>query len=166
MPYNSLVGDFNINGTLSCSHFAPPAASIGDAAIAGSAGIQASKLQHQHEPTYSQEAATNAASGTYAVHVVYGATGTVLDFKAGAAVVLTGNDTCTVDLLKNGASILTSPISLASTDTNYVTKTAPGFSSTSLVAGDVLSVKVTATHNAGALPKGVFAQVDLREDPQ
>jgi hypothetical protein len=80
-------------------------------------------------------------------------------------VLLTGNDTCTVDLLKNGTTILSSTIGLASSDTARVAKTGT-ISNASLVAGDCLEVKVIATHNAGTLPQGVFAEIILNEDAQ
>src|SRR4051812_30646721 len=97
-----------------------PANSVGDAQVAtppaAGQGVAANKVIHQHEITYAQESATNAASEKKTIHVCRNA-GTLLDFRAGAVVLLTGADTCTVDLLKNGVSVLTAVISLAAGDT-------------------------------------------------
>jgi len=158
--------DFYVAGNLSAKSFTPPVGSIGDAAVLGAAGVQASKLQHQYEPVYQQASGVNAVTETRTLHVVKGGTATVVDFAAGAVTPLTGNDTCTVDLKKNGTSILTSAISLASTDTARTLKSAAGYTSTALVAGDWLEVVVTVTHNTGTQPQGVAARLTLREDAQ
>jgi hypothetical protein len=167
---DTINNDLYVNGTLTPKGLNPPAQCIGPLAIVSPAqpgqGLPAAGVIHRHEKNYSQEGATNAATETRVLHVVYGSTGTIIGFHAGAVVVLTGNDTCTLDLKKNGTTILTAVVSLASSDTVYVVKPAAGFTSTALVAGDVLTVTVTATHNAGALPKGVFCRVTLDEDAQ
>jgi len=160
--------DLLVQGTINATTNKPSAGAVADASVAAYAGtgtgISASKLQQRFDSHYAQESATNAASEARVAHVVRGANGTIQDFYAGAVVLLTGADTCTVDLKKNGSSILTAAISLLSSDTVRVAK-AGSLSSASVVAGDVLEVVVTATHSSGTLPKGVFARVSVTEDP-
>lgn len=165
MPTNKIDGDMYVNGAFSSKTFVPPDGSIDDDAIEAFAEIDATKLDHQHQKGYAQESATNAASETRLLHVVRGATATVVDFGAGAVVPLTGDDTCTVNLKKNGSSILSAAISLASSDVARALKTGT-VSSPNLVQGDVLEVTITPTHNTGALPKGVYCNVTIREKAQ
>lgn len=165
MAQTILPTDLYVNGALGAKSFTPPTGCILDASIVAFAGVQASKLQHQYEKQYEQESATNAVSESRVVHVVRGATCTITEFVAGAVVVLGSGDTCTVDCKKNGTSILSAAISLLSTDTARVAK-AGTVTTTSGVAGDVFEVTVTYTHSTGTAPKGVFAELNLREDAQ
>jgi hypothetical protein len=165
-----IPNDVSVLGILSCQSFSYPNGSIFDAAVGIGSGpgaqISAAKLTHQYEDHYNNTPATsNAVTDRKVIHIVKGGTGTVIEFAAGAAVLLTGNDTVTIDLLKNGVSILSSPISLAATDTVRVLKPAVGYSNVALVAGDWLEVNVVATHNTGTLPQGVVARLTTREDP-
>ena len=126
--------------------------------------IEASKLEHQHRATYAQESATTAAAAKdEVIHVVKGTAGTLKTFSAGCVVANIGNSTVTVDLHKNGASVLTAAIEIDSGDAAYaivagIINTAP------VVADDVLEVVVIATIGTGTLGKGVFASLDLWED--
>jgi hypothetical protein len=67
-----------------------------------------------------------------------------------------------VDLQKNGVSILSAPVTLNSSGTNYVSQAAT-ISSAGLVAGDVLEVVTVATAGGGTLPTGVFAAARITE---
>lgn len=154
-----IYSDMIFNGTVTFAkapNFNVP--SINDAAVIASANINASKLMHQYESHYSQGNVTPVAEQKV-VHIVRGATGTILGLKAGMPVKNT-TGSVTVDLLKNGTSILTSTITLDNTITNYVPVAAAGFTSTAVVANDVLEVKVTISAPTGT---GVFAQLDMTE---
>jgi hypothetical protein len=158
-----LYSDVQVLGTITGNAITVPSGTITNAMVNAAANIGASKMQHEFLATYAQESATNAVSEQRVVHAAKGATATITQFGAGAVVLLTGADTCTVDLLKNGASILTAVISLLSSDTIRVIKFAT-LSSTSLVVGDVLEVKTVVSHTSGTLPKGVFARALVVED--
>lgn len=153
------TGAVTIGGTL-----AVPANSVGDNAIPAGAGISATKLEHRHQITYAQPN-TAATSETRAIHVVYGATGTTLAVKAGSIAKAVGDATVTVDVKKNGTTILSGVITLDSGNTNRVaesgTVSVPG-----LVAGDLLEIVTVATIGTGTLPTGVFVNVVIDEDPQ
>lgn len=161
MAQSRIEGDVYVVGALSSKTFAPPAGSITDAAIKASAGIDATKLQHRFQKTHSQ-ANTAAVDETRAVHVVYGATGAIVAFSAGAIAKAVGDAVCTADLKVNGTSVLSAPISLDSGDTNRVA-VAGVISTPALVAGDLLEVVIDGTIGTGTLPTGVFCQVTLTE---
>src|SRR6476646_2358954 len=110
-------GDVQIQGTLYAVGFTPPALSISDAQIAAAAAIAASKVIHQHRAFYAQGSGTTAAAATQVIYVGYGTTAAAIDFKAGAIVANIGAATCTVDLKKNGSSILGAVITLNNTQT-------------------------------------------------
>jgi hypothetical protein len=146
-----------------------PAGSVGDSQANIASPIQATKLQHQYEKTFAQYAGLpastqTAASDQWVAHIVRGLTATPIDFKAGCVTVCVGAATITVDLLRNGTTVLTAPITLNNSQTAYQLVTAAGFSVSPWAVGDVLEVKITATAGGGTLGKGLFAQLNLRED--
>ena len=97
------------------------------------AGVEATKQEHQHRAVYRQESDTTAAAESRVVHVVKGAAGTLQDFKAGSVVANVGDSTISVDLHKNGVTVLTAPIDLDSGDSAY-----------DVVAGVISSASVVA----------------------
>lgn len=151
-----------VNGNLTATTLVATSASITDAMVVAATGIQATKLQMQQEKHFSQESATASTSGAWVTHVVYGATGTLVSIKAGSVVANVGAATVTVDVLKNGTTVLTGVITLNNTHTAYQL-VAGTFSATSLVVGDVLEIKLVATAGGGTLAKGVFAEFVIRE---
>ena len=106
MTQTTLNGDYHINGQLTAQRFRAPVGSLGDSAIEASANISASKLQLSARPILEQESGTTAFTERRVVHVVRGATANVEAFLAGSVVANIGGATITIDLLKNGASIL------------------------------------------------------------
>lgn len=158
-------GDLYINGNLSSKTATPAAGSIVNASVASNAGISATKVQHQHRHVFTQPN-TSATSETKAIYVCYGATGTVIAFSAGSIAAAVGAATVTVDLKKNGSSILTAVITLDNANTARVVEAGTLTGSTSLVAGDLLEVVTVATAGGGTLPTGVYAVVTINEDAQ
>ena len=119
-----------------------PAGSITAAMIAAGAGLPAATLEHQHAETLAQQTDETARAEKRIIYSAYGATGTVVTFEAGCAVLCTSTATIDVDLLKNGTSILSSAISLDSADTVYGPVTA-SVSTSAYVDGDVFEVVIT-----------------------
>ena len=167
MAYSLVDGDLRVSGTFSAGTLIVPNNTVVNASIQASAGIDASKLEHQHQPTiWLSDYATNAAVTRRVVHVVRGATAVIWDFKVGAAIAATVDATATIDLKKNGTSILSSSISLTATTAAFALK-GGSFSSTALVQNDVLEIDVSAVSaGAGALAKGLFATLEIREAAQ
>ncbi|HYE20964.1 MAG TPA: hypothetical protein VEA69_21135 [Tepidisphaeraceae bacterium] len=153
--------DVHVNGTLSAKALDIPASTIVDADVSSSADIGQGKLEHQHSKHYSQANAA-ASDETRMIHVVYGASGTLLDFRAGSIAKAVGDSTVTVDLKKNGTTVLSAVITLDSGNTNRVAE-AGTLNVTSLTNGDVLEVVIDATIGTGTLPTGVFCELRLKE---
>lgn len=162
MALQTIPNDVYVNGSLSARTMAAPAESVNAAAIATNAKIPTSKLRHRFAPTYSQEAATDAAADNQVLHVVKGFVGEVVDFRVGCVVAASGGGNAVVDLRKNGSTILTATITIDSTNTAYTVEQPAGYTSTSLVTGDVLSVVVVSA--SATKPKGLFAQLIVDED--
>lgn len=154
--------DVYVAGNLNSQSLTVPVGTILDAAVNSAADIAATKLEHRHKLVYAQESATNAASEARAMFACYGATANVIAFEAGSVVAATGDSTVTVDLKKNGSSILTAVITLDSANTARVVESGV-IATAGLVDGDVLEVVIVATAGTGTLPKGVFAGLVVDE---
>lgn len=160
-----IEGDVHVAGALSSNTMNIPAGTVVNADVSASAAIAATKLQHQHQPNYSQETGTNVAAEEYIIHTVYGATGTIVAFEAGIVTIPSGDRTAVVDLHKNGATVLSAPITLDSGNTTLIVEGGT-ISSAALVDGDVLEVVVTLGGSSGTNPQGLFVSSIIREDPQ
>lgn len=149
---NTLLG-VNYIETLIAGAFTPPNSCITNAAVLAGAGIDASKLDHHHAKHGSL--AGSAVDGNHAIHAVCGATATAIAFKAWCITPATGSSTCTVDLKKNGTSVLSAVITL---DSSSVARTVEEgvITTASAVAGDVYEVVLTATQaGTDALPTDI-----------
>ncbi len=157
--------DLFVAGNIGCRTLSIPAGSLLNAGVGAAAAIAATKQIQQHVKHVSQESDTAVPDEEFCIHVVYGATGTAVAFEAGAVVASVDGATVSVDLHKNGTTVLSSAITLNSNQTAYETVTAT-ISTTSLVDGDVLEVIIVGTVGGGTLAKGVFASFVLREVPE
>lgn len=141
IPNDVLVtGSLRVQGSVNV-----PSGSFGNDDIEAGADIATTKLQHRRNILYAQAwvTGTDNVDEDRAVARVYGTTGTLIACYARNRVAPGGSDTTTVDVQKNGASVLSAPISLATAD--GVTYKAGTFSGTSLAAGDRLSFVINAT---------------------
>ena len=157
-------GDFHVTGHLTGKTMGIPAGTLTNAGVNGSAAIATTKMRHQYIKVYAQESATSAADGAEVIHIAHGATGTIVGFAAGSVVANVGAATVTVDLLKNGTTVLSAVITLDSANTNYVVEDGT-VNTTAYVDDDVLEVVIDGTAGGGTLALGVFAKALLREDP-
>ena len=98
------------------------------------------------------------------IKVVKGATGTIVNFRAGVVVANVGAATISIRLKKNGTNIDTAALVLDSGNAAFALEAAAGFTSTSLVANDVLEVDITAAAGGGTLGQGLFCELTARED--
>lgn len=163
---NRIEDDLHVAGTISAEGMAVPANSINNAALQSGQNFDAEKFEQQRNIAVDLSTHTaDAATVRKVVHVVYGATGSLIEFAAGVTVAATSTGACTVDLLVNGASVLSSVITLDSTNAAFTGLEAGVISDTALVAGDVIEVAI-ASATGSTLPKGVHARVVLNELPQ
>lgn len=170
MATSRIEGDVFVNGNLSCTTFTPPDASVGNAAVAAGANIAASKLEHRHSPAHAQASGSDVATKSEVIHIVRGATGTLVAFEVAIDTAPTGGDKqFTVDLqVSTGggafATVLSSVVTVNQTDADRTISNAT-LASTALVDGDALKVVVTASGSTGSQGQGVRATAWLDEDP-
>lgn len=139
-----------------------PAACITNTNITGtgSTAISASKVEQQRTYPYAQDRNNWNAADWKVNHICYGAAGTINTLKAKCPVAPSGSDTVTVTWYLNGSSIGTCTFALA--DGNNAVKTVSP-SSSALVPGDDISVKITVS---GSSPgKGIAAYAMVTEYP-
>lgn len=162
MSQTRIEGDVAVTGTLvAIGGLSVPDGSIDADAIEAAAGIEYTKLEHEHRAAHRQSG--TPASATDGIAVIRGATGTLLSVKAGTVVACIGAATITVDVKKNGTTVLSGVITLDSTNTARVAE-AGTLSVTTLAAGDLLEVVVVATAGGGTLGTGLFVEVRWAED--
>lgn len=172
---NRVEGNLHVAGQLSAQTFTPPSASVVNASIAaGSAGSYIDRTKVSQGFTVGGELygpTTSVAALTKWVHIVRGATGSVVSVESAIAVVATGADrTITVDLQKStGAGAFATILSATMGFTNgssVRTPVAGTISSASLVDGDILQIVVTVAGAAGNQATGLTTVVNIQEDPQ
>jgi len=158
---NRVDEDFFVGGTLRAQAMDIPAGTIVNADVAENAGIAASKNQQYPAKTYGQ--AGTAVAATVIMHVVRGATGTIKGFVVSNITANAGASTVTVDLLKNGVSVLNTVVTLNNATGNRGVEEG-AIDTTALVADDVLEVVVAlAQSGTDALAVGVAAELRLDE---
>lgn len=159
-----IPSDVNITGTLTPRSINLPSGCVVDDDVSASADISASKLEHQYQRvSVLCDHATSAAAKRQQIHRVYGATGTILEFGVAASVAATSTGAAVINLYKNGSTILSATITLDSATAAFTLKEPSGFTSTALVAGDVLEAAIDSV-SGSAVPKGVSCHLALRED--
>jgi hypothetical protein len=158
MPANVIYGDMYVGGNFTCQTFTCPTNSIPSAAIDSNNPIAATKQEHQYLPGHRQTG--NVAAATDEVHEAYAA-GTINAFRAKIRTAPAAANSYTIDLKKNGTSVLSAPIAVDSTTTPNAVLTGT-VTTTTYAAGDRLEVVVAAV--AGTTwGTGLFAGPVLRE---
>lgn len=151
----TLRGAVIVDGTLGV-----PSSSVVNATVSASAAIDAGKLEHRFRESYSQPN-TTATSVTHPLYVAKAA-GTVNSFHAGSIVANVGAATVTVDLQKNGSTVLSAVITLDSGNTAYVVE-AGTVNSAAYVAGDFFTVVTVATAGGGTIATGLMCIAEFEE---
>lgn len=159
-----LKGDVYIDGDFRCNSMQIPYNSVGDVHIAASLGIiQYNKMQQQRAIKYAQKYGTAVVSERTGIHIGVGS-GTILNFFAALAVPCVGAATVTVDLLKNGVSVLSGIITFNSGVAAF-TSVLGTLSGSTYSAADVYEVNVTATAGGGTIGQGLTVMLYTKESP-
>lgn len=156
MAQTRVESDLHVNGVLTAKTMSPPDSTITNAMVSPTADIGQSKLEHQFEFNYGTSG--TAATATVPIGIIYGASGTMLDIRAASIAIAVGAATVTIDLKKNGTTMLSGVITL---DNANVARTAEAgtLSVTALANGDFLELVVTATAGGGTIPTGLCVNV-------
>lgn len=165
MPNSKIDGDLFVTGTLQPTLFNAPASCIGDQNVNGSSPLQVSKSYQQYKRSLQQDyqAAAVAASSKPIIHVAQAA-GSVYLIRAGLVVPCLGAAIVTIDLKKNGASILSSVLTLNLSGIAYITSSGL-VAVANYVANDVFELTIVATAGGGTLGQGLFVDTVFRELP-
>lgn len=163
MAQTRLDQDVHINGTLTARAFTPPANCITAASIPVGAGIESTKTVHRHRKHYAISG--TAASVTIPIHIAKAA-GNVLSLEAGSIAIAVGSATVTINLLKNGSSILSGGTAITLDSSNVArTLEAATISSAAYVDGDFFELVIVATASGGTIPTGLIVDVEFDENP-
>lgn len=157
-------GDMHVAGTLSAQSMTLPVGCITAANIANGAAIETSKSKQQHVKVHTCGFDYNdaVAAARHVIHVVNGATGLVQRFKAGLLGHITNGGTATVNLYKNGSTILSAPITLSNSQADREVVSAT-ISSMSVAVDDVLEVVLAVASAPDGT--GFFCELVVDEDP-
>ncbi len=160
---NIVDGDLRIRGTLIPDTLTVPAGTVVNAGVSASAAIATTKVRHRHNAVW-QQPNTSATAETRTLHVA-SLPGTINSVKAGSIVAATGNSTVTIDVRKNGTTVLTGTITLDNANTARIVEagTVDG-AQDDVVAGDWIEVVISVSAGTGTLPTGLFVQVEIDED--
>ncbi|MHC4464694.1 MAG: hypothetical protein ACYS30_25185 [Planctomycetota bacterium] len=169
MAETRLDSNVNITGNLTVEgDVALPAGVVDNDDIAAAADIDASKQEHQYVLTYAQDADTKSVSAEQLMHNVHGSTGVIDAFECGTSSVGTGTSTITVALVNwragTTAAVLDASIVLDSGNSIYIPE-AGTISASTTADGDALECQVTCADGDGAVGKGFYATLTVREDP-
>ena len=90
-------------------------------------------------------------------------TGTINEVVAGSIAKAVGDSTVTIDIKKNGTTILNAVVTLDNANTARVVEVG-SINSGAFVAGDWIEAVITATVGTGTLPYGVFCQLEVDQN--
>lgn len=165
-----LEGDYRVTGDLTAKTITLPSGTVTNAGVGASAGLEASKLQHQRAIAYSQADGADVVSEERAFHIVRGVNASALELEVVVKTPPTGGDKqFTIDLLKSNqaspslVSILSSVITIDTTIAAFEVKSAT-IAAAALADGDTLTLKVVASGTTGSQGQGVNVTFNLRED--
>lgn len=163
MPTSTVDGDLVVRGNVSGNGFNLPGNSVGDTEHDSNRPLETNKTLHQYTPRLSQAHGTAAVAERRVVHVARGV-GSLLEVRLGLVVACVGGATVTVDVLRNGTTVLSSAKVLDNTNAAFAVTTAGLASSpTNYSDGDVFEVSVTVAVGGGTLGQGLFVQLVCKE---
>ena len=163
---STIVGNFHVAGTLSASAVTLPSGVVLNAQVASNAGINATKIITRLQiPFYIPGKYSDDApiAKTWPLHVMHAA-GTTVAFKAGSVTADTSTGVLTVDLKKNGTTVLGAVITLDNGNTDMVVE-AGSITDATLSAGDLLEI-TTIVSVAIVDMAGLYGYVAIDADPQ
>lgn len=163
MSHGTWPGNLFVDGTLTAVNSNLPAGTVRNTQIGGT--IESSKLQPRRILTYGEAYDQIATAKRVPLGSVYGATATLINFRAKltGGSICTSDATVTVDLYKNGSTILSAAISIGASDTTDW-KDVTGFTSTSTVADDYYDAVITVSAGSGALGDGLRVELVIDDE--
>lgn len=162
MPTNIVEGDLLVRGRVVPESLTIPGGAVVSDSIQAGANLNADKLEQRECVSHAQP---NSASTTETRTLfVARRAGAVNEVIAGSIAVAIGDSTVTVDVKKNGTTILSSAITLDNANTARLAEVGVLSGSGAFVADDWFEVVITATIGTGTLPTGVFCQMEIDQN--
>lgn len=158
----TIPANVRVAGSFSCETMAIPSGTLTNAGVAAGANLDADKLEHRFRVLFNQVHGSAATAERRPVFQANG-TGVINRVSAGSVVACVGGATITVDVKKNGTTVLTASIVLDNGNTAYVAEDGT-LSVTALAANDILEVAVTVATGGGTLGQGLFVVLDIDEN--
>lgn len=158
-------GSMHVAGTLTADEWGLGTSIMKDENVAGDAAISCLKVQQQYIHRYVQDHGAVVATKRSPLFVAFG-DGVVTQLDAGLILPNVGAATVTIDIEKNGTTILSATLELD--NTNGVREMIAGsidLDEDNYVAGDFFEIVVTAAAGGGTLGQGLFVRLVTREDP-
>lgn len=160
---NKIEGDLNVTGVLKVGAMTIPANAVGNSQFTSGDPLDEDKQEHRHVITYSQKHGTATVTERFPIHVSYEA-GSLLEVLIGNVVACVGDSTITVDVYKNGVSVLAAPVTLDNSNTAFTGQELASISTPTYGAAVVFEVVVVATVGTGTLGQGLFVRLSFAED--
>ena len=162
MPDFGATETVTVNGPLVCrGGVTLPANVIGNNQFSSTSPLEVEKMVHQYYPRDGQPHGTAAVAVRKVLHIARAA-GVLLEFIVQPVVAAVGDSTVTVDLYKNGSSILTGTITINNGKAAF-SITSGTFSATPYVVNDTFEVVQTISAGSGTLPQGMNWQLKVKE---
>lgn len=154
-------GDLYVAGNVSANSMTIPDESIGDGAIDPGRPISSLKLEHQHLAYHRQAHGTATVARREVIHKAFG-NGVLAGVEATLVVPNVGAATVTIDVLKNGVSVLTSPLVLG-VAAAFAASAAGIAGGGTYVADDIFETSVSVAAGGGTIGQGLVVQGVFRE---
>lgn len=158
---NVLNGGLLVRGGFQADDMNIPSSSVGDSQMDASRPIDVDKQIHQYSKQFAQAHGTGSVDYRGSIHTALGA-GEILFFRAKVSVIPVGGATVTVDLKKNGTTVLSGVITIDNTAVAFEAQDAT-LSSPTYAADDEFEVVVDATTGGGTLPQGLSVLLVVAE---
>lgn len=153
MSQNTLDGDLYVRGLLKADSMILPANGVGDTQVTPAAPLGRTKTKHLHNRLHTQGKGASVVSKTgEPIHIAFAA-GTLVQVEAAVSVAPLTTATVTIDVKKNGVTVLSGTILLDNTTVAY-TPVLGTISVPAYVAGDFFDVVVTVA-GGGTPPQGL-----------
>lgn len=156
-------GDWTVRGTLNVGAITLPANSIDQASqIKAGINIPADKTEQRFFPSWQQP--NTAATAETRTLFVARRSGTLNEVVAGSIAAAIGDSTVTVDVKKNGTSVLAAVITLDNSKTARTVTAGSISGGGTFAAGDWFEVVIAISAGSGTLPTGVFVQCEADQN--
>jgi hypothetical protein len=156
-------GDLTVRGTLNVGAITLPENTLRTSSqILAGINIPADKTEQRLFPAWSQP--NSAATTETRTLFVARRAGTLNEVIAGSIAKAIGDSTVTVDVKKNGTTVLAAVITLNNANTARIVESGSVSGGGTFAAGDWFEVVITISAGTGTLPTGVFCQLEIDQN--